>query len=224
MPWGQSEGAKVRQEPKLWDSQRQREKRERENFSAKSPNLRHCRAHSQKKGLSEYQRKTSQLWTGHLPPEAESQVGDSHSQKEAILAPETASSTKLRAGSQLLTKSSWDPGQLTSTRRVAARDQIPRRDTQHTWDGAPTANSGNQGGRMGKVIRYTTPGECALAKHLVTWATRSWEGHKMQAQPSLCLCGVPKNLNLSGLDLGSAHNPGPGLDSSPAEQPGAWAV
>ena len=26
----------------------------------------------------------------------------------------------------------------------------------------------------------------------------------MQAQPSLCLCGVPMNLNLSGIDLGSA--------------------
>jgi len=40
-------------------------------------------------------------------------------------------------------------------------------------------------------------------------------------QPSLCLCGVPETLNLSSLDLGSAHNPGPTLDSSPAEQPGA---
>ena len=37
----------------------------------------------------------------------------------------------------------------------------------------------------------------------------------MQAQLSLCLCGVPENLNLSGLDLGSARNPGPALDSSP---------
>ena len=33
--------------------------------------------------------------------------------------------------------------------------------------------------------------------------------HKTQAQPSLCLCGVPENLNLSGLGLGSACNPGP---------------
>ena len=41
------------------------------------------------------------------------------------------------------------------------------------------------------------------------------------AQLSLCLCGVPENLNLSGLDLGSARNPGPALDSSLAEQPGA---
>ena len=36
----------------------------------------------------------------------------------------------------------------------------------------------------------------------------------MQAQPSLCLCGIPECLNLSGLDLGSAYNPGPASDSS----------
>ena len=35
----------------------------------------------------------------------------------------------------------------------------------------------------------------------------------MHAQPSLRLCGVPENLNLSGSDLGSARNPGPALDS-----------
>ena len=43
-----------------------------------------------------------------------------------------ASSTKLWAGSQLLTMSSWDPGWLTSARRVAAWDQLPRGDTWHT--------------------------------------------------------------------------------------------
>ena len=36
------EGANVRYQPKLWDSQREREKKERENYPAKSPNLRHC--------------------------------------------------------------------------------------------------------------------------------------------------------------------------------------
>ena len=36
----------------------------------------------------------------------------------------------------------------------------------------------------------------------------------MQAQPSLRLCGVSKNLNLSSLDLGSACKPGPTSDSS----------
>ena len=49
---------------------------------------------------------------------------------------------------------------------------------------------------------------------LVTWAAWTSKGHKTQAQPSLRLCGVPKNLNLSNLDLGSARNPGPASDSS----------
>jgi len=57
-------------------------------------------------------------------------------------------------------------------------------------------------------------GATALAKHLVTWAARTWEGHKMKAQPSLRLCGVPKNLFLSSLDMESACNPGPASDSS----------
>ena len=61
---------------------------------------------------------------------------------------------------------------------------------------------------------HHVPGECALAKHLVAWAARTWEGRKTQAQLNLCLCGVPKNLNLSALDLGSARNPGLALDSS----------
>ena len=48
--------------------------------------------------------------------------------KGANSAPETASSSKLQAGSQLLTKSSWDPGRLVSVRKVTARDQHLRRD------------------------------------------------------------------------------------------------
>ena len=75
---------------------------------------------------------------------------------------------------------------------------------------------------MGEVIRSSTQsGESVLTKHLVACAARTWEGHKTQAQLCLCLCGIPENLNLSSVDLGSAGNPGPALDSSPAEQPGA---
>jgi len=48
----------VRQQSKLWDSQRER-KKERENYPAKNPNLTHCWAGSQNKGLSEYQRRAS---------------------------------------------------------------------------------------------------------------------------------------------------------------------
>ena len=46
----------------------------------------------------------------------------------------------------------------------------------------------------------------------------------MHTQPILCLCGIPENLNLSSLDLGSARKAGPALDSTPTEQPEAGAV
>ena len=61
---------------------------------------------------------------------------------------------------------------------------------------------------------HCPPGEGVLAKHLITLAAQTWEGHKTQAQQSLHLCGVPEYLNLSGLDLGSAYNPGPISESS----------
>ena len=111
--------------------ERERKKGKRENFLTKSSNLRHNLAHSQNKGLSEYQRRAvdwpipRQRQGGRLAPTRAGRKG-------ANSAPETASPPKLRAGSQLLTKSSWDPGWLTSARRVTARDQLPRRDTQHT--------------------------------------------------------------------------------------------
>ena len=101
----------------------------------KSPNLRHCQTCSQNKGLSEYQRRASLLWTGPSPTGGRGQVGASQSLKGANSAPETASPTKLQAGFQFLTKTSWDSRRLTSAKRVTARDQPPRRDKQHTRDG-----------------------------------------------------------------------------------------
>ena len=59
--------------------------------------------------------------------------------------------------------------------------------------------------------------ECTRqAPGLLSCSNLGW--HKRQDQLSLCLCGVPENL--SGLDLGSARNPEPALDTFPAEQPG----
>ena len=93
-------------------------------------------AHAQNKGLSKYQRRASWLPTGPSPLlEVERQACNSQSWKTqvaAISAPEIASSTKLLAGSQLLTASSCDPGWLTSARRVTAWDQLPRGDTGTT--------------------------------------------------------------------------------------------
>ena len=60
---------------------KKKKERERENFPAKSSNLRHYWACSQKKGLSEYQGRVSQLWTSPPPPEAGRQEGDSQSGK-----------------------------------------------------------------------------------------------------------------------------------------------
>ena len=56
----------MRQKPKLGDSQREREKKE--NFPVKGSNLMWSQAHSQNKGLSEYQRRASQLHTGPFVP------------------------------------------------------------------------------------------------------------------------------------------------------------
>ena len=59
----------MRQQPKLWDSQRERKKkkkqrgRERENHPANISNLKALPAHSQNKGLSECQRRASWLQT-----------------------------------------------------------------------------------------------------------------------------------------------------------------
>ena len=102
-------------------------------------------------------------------------------------------------------KTSWDSGWLTSAGRVAARDQLPRRDTRLTGPGAPRNWGGDGEGRS-----RTAPEESALIKLLVPWAAQTGR-HKTQAQPSLRLCGVPENLNLnlSGLGLGSAGDSGP---------------
>ena len=132
-----------------------------------------------------------------------------------------ASSTKLWAGSQLLTTSSWDPGWLTSARRVAAWDQLLRRDTRHTWDGVLVASWETEQPGLGRWLRHTVHlGLCACQAP----GRLSWEGHKTHAPLSLCPWGVPENMNVSILEPGSAQNAGPTLDSTPAEQPGVWEV
>ena len=84
------------------------------------------------------------------------------------LGPRETSSTKLQAGFQLLTKTCWDSGQLTSAGRVAARDQLPRRDTWHTWDGRAHSHPENQEAyHQGGDKMHSPPGETALTKYLV---------------------------------------------------------
>ena len=149
--------------------QPEREKRERENFPMKSSNLRHNLAHSQNKGLTEYQSRASQLRTGPSPHQRQrGRHGTARAGRQgAVSAPEMASSTKLSAVSQLLTKSSWDPGRLTSTRGVATRDQLPRGDTAHLRRHFCCAPRKPSGWDRGDDKTHRPQGECALAKHLV---------------------------------------------------------
>ena len=197
MPWWQSEGANVRQQPKLWDSQRERgKKREREKFPTKSSNLRHSWTCSQNKRLSKYQRRASWLWTGpspHWRKRGRWAAARSRRQGATILAPETGSSTKLAAGSQWLTKSSWDPRPLTSSRRVTVRDQLPRGDTWHIWDGPLLVHRGNWAARTREVIKtHGPPGTVHLPN---TWSPellRPVKGKKCMSNWVCALAEYPR--------------------------------
>ena len=96
-----------------------------------------------------------------------------------ISALEPASSSKLWAGCQWLSKSSWDLGQFISARSATTWDQVPRGDTWNTWD-------------------------CALLAHLGNWVAWTREVHKIQGPPETVRSKTPSCLN--GLDLGRAKN------------------
>ena len=212
MSWGQSEGANVRQQPKLWDSQREGKKRKRERtFLQKNSNLRHCWPAHRTKDWANI-RELAGSRPAHPSLEAGRQAGNSQSQKAmGNLGPRDG--ILYQTVSRLPVANQDVPGfWIVDIWRVAVRDQLPR-DTAHLRLCSHCApRKPRSRDRRGKTHR--PPGECVLAKHLVAWAAQTWEGHKTQAQLSLCLCGVPENLNLSSLDLGNACNPGPALDSS----------
>ena len=196
LTWDSNPNCGIAKERKKKKKQRERD-RQTENYPAKSRNLRHCRAAHRTKDWANTRGELAGCGLAHPPLEAGRQERGSQSQKGAILAPEMASSTKMQAGFQLLTKTSWYSGWLTPTRRVTARDQLPRRDIWHTWDGRAHCHPGNQVAGTGEVIKmHRPPGTVRL----------------------------PTPGRLSSLDLGSTWSPVPALDSSPAERPGAWIV
>ena len=138
------------------------------------------------------------------------QAGEgSQSQKRAITAPERHHLPNCKQAS-LLTKTSWDSGQSTSTRRVAAREKLPRRDTLHTWEGELVVHTENQSAGTGEAISHSDHA-CQAPGHL----SCSDLGRAQNTGPTESApLGVPEYLNLSGLDLGSVYNPGPAPDSS----------
>ena len=131
------------------------------------------------------------------------QAGEcSQSWKGAIAAPERHPIPNSKQTS-LLTKTSFS-GRLTSARRVAAGDQLPRRDTPRKFSSSDGGGDKSQPSAGGNYARQG-PGHLSCSD--LGWC-------KTQAQPSLHLCGVSENLNLRALDLGSAVKPGPTSDSS----------
>ena len=121
----------------------------------KSPNLRNCQARSKNKGLSEYERRARWLQISPSPTGDRDAGGGQPELERGKLGPREASSTKLQAGTQSLTKIPWDSVWLTSAGRVAARDQLPRRDIRHTGDGRTCCHSGNRVAGTREVIRRT---------------------------------------------------------------------
>ena len=79
-----------------------------------------------------------------------------------------------------------------------------------------TGVPGKWGWDCGRNKAHCIRGELSeLLLKLLVVSSSSWLSellrrgrHKPQAQPSLGLCAVPKNLNLSGLGLGSERNSG----------------
>ena len=87
-------------------------------------------ARSQNKGLSKYQRRASQLWTGPSPTRGR-EAGELQPELEkGNLSPRDG--ILYQTASRLPVANQVFLGWLTSARRVAARDQLPRRDTRHT--------------------------------------------------------------------------------------------
>ena len=216
----------------MWDSNlncgiaREREEkkqrgRERENHPANSSNLRHCRPTHRTKDWAN----TRGELAGCRPQTAPSTAGG----REAGQPQPEPERGKLSPRDGILYR--------TAIRLPVANQDflgfwmVDIHQEGHSHRSAPQKrhrrplslrkpSSWDQGGDK----THPPPQESVLAKCLVAWAARTWEGQKTQAQLSLHLWGVPENLNLSGVDLGRARKPGPALDSSHAEQPGTWAL
>ena len=135
-----------------------------------------------------------------------------------------ASSTKLWAGSQLLTMSSWDPGWLTSVRRVTAWDQLTRGDTWHTWYSALAAHPGNLVARTWKGIKtHGPPGTVCSPSTWLPELLRTGKGKKHMPNKSVPLQSTrepePEQLRPGKYMKHRVH-----FGQCLAEHPGAWAV
>ena len=225
MSWGQSEGANEDSNPIRgfpWEDKKTKIFLWKDLTTSLWPLV-----SSQNKRLTEYQRRASQLpdRAFRLQRQRGRQVVTRAGRQgvAAVLDLETASSTKLRAGSQLLTSSYWNLVQLTSARSFADWDQLHRGETWHPWDGALTAHPGDWAARTRQVNKmHSPPGAVRWPSTHLPELLGPGKDTKFTAHLGLCPCTAPERL--SGLDLGSARNAGPTWDSVLAQHPGDWAV
>ena len=182
----------MRQQTRLWDS-----------YPAKSPNLRHRQAHSQNKELS----RASRLWTGPSPA-GHRQARAARARRE-LSWPQRGIIYQLQAGfianQDFLIFWMVDIYQEGHSQRSASQ----KRYTAHLRRCASCTSRKPSGrGRRGDKLQQP----CLPS----TWYLSCLDlgRHKTQAKTSLHLSGAPEYLNLSGLDLESAYNPGPASDSS----------
>ena len=133
-------------------------------------------------------------------PHLEGRQGEGKGENSA---PETAFPTKLQTGFQFLTKDFLRFWMVDIRWEGHSQRSAPQKRHKAHRTVAP----GNWGGD-GEGRSRAAPGRVRSSSSRLPEQLRPGR-HKTQAQPSLHLCGVPENLNLSILGLGSAHSSGP---------------
>ena len=134
----------------------------------KSSNLRHFQAHSQNKGLSEYQRRVSRLQTRSSP--AGGREADEHQQEPERGKLGPRDSIPYQTASRLPVANQVFVGPWTvyiCGKGCSQRQALQRR---HTVELRQCSHCTHKNGAAGteEVIRLTVPEESALGKHLVT--------------------------------------------------------
>ena len=156
---------------------------------------------SHNEGLREYQEQQASCCIGlSLPKGRETGMWQPELEGKGLLQswPQRQHHPTNWAGSQLLTMSSWDPGQLTSARSITAWDQLPRGDTWPIWD-------------------------CALTAHLRNQAARTWEVNKIHSSPGTVHSPSTRS-HISCWDLGRAQNAQPTRVCASVKKPRTWAA
>ena len=182
--------------------------------------------HSQNNGLNEYQRRASQLLYRALPPQRQ------RGRQETARAWRQGGFCNLNPRDHVFHQTvsrlpfanlpSWDPGWLTSTRIVTPWDQHPKGDTHHTWDCAVVVHLGNWMAGTGQMNKMHSPHGTVCLPRLVTWAVRTWEGHKIHSQPrSVPLQSTQEPEWLISVKYMKCRAT---WDSAVAEHSGDWAV